>query len=231
MISNYFCSKLEVMYRIGLLQRLPLQTPYPAVTSAIVAIMQRMPRGTTLVVDRTGAAGPYDELVAAGLSPVGVTMTGGEEINWSAGGNIVTVPKATLVSKLISLAHSGNLRVHGKLTDWPALRRELQNFRPERTPSGRETWNAAPGQHDDLLIATAICSWYLQGANKPGQNIFELYRRLAGGLSETYCVGVDFGKLVDPTAICGMVRLDLPEPQPDAEFVSTAPVEAGQIEK
>jgi hypothetical protein len=136
-----------------------------------------MPRGTTLVVDRTGSAGPYDELVAAGLSPVGVTMTGGEAINWSPGGNTVTVPKSTLVSKLISLAHSGNLNVHGKLTDWPVLRRELQNFRPERTPSGRETWNAASGQHDDLLIATALCGWYLQGGSKPGMNMFELYRR------------------------------------------------------
>jgi hypothetical protein len=167
MISSHFSRKQKTTYRIGLLQRLPLHTPYPAVTAAIVAIMQRMPRGTTLVVDRTGAAGPYDELVAAGLSPVGVTMTGGEEINWS-GCNIVTVPKSTLVSKLISLAHSGNLRVHGKLSDWPVLRRELQNFRPERTPSGRETWNAAPGQHDDLLIATALCGWYLQGQGSRG---------------------------------------------------------------
>ena len=81
MISSHFSSKQKIIYRIGLLQRLPLHTPYPAVTTAIVAIMQRMPRGTTLVVDRTGSAGPYDELVAAGLSPVGVTMTGGEEIN------------------------------------------------------------------------------------------------------------------------------------------------------
>jgi len=79
-----------------------------------------MPRGTTLVVDRTGAAGPYDELVAAGLSPVGVTITGGEEINWSRGGNIVTVPKSTLVSKLISLAHSGNLKVHAPALLSPA---------------------------------------------------------------------------------------------------------------
>jgi hypothetical protein len=159
MISPLSSLRPSVTYRIGLLQRLPLRTPYPAVTQAIVSIMSKMPRHTTLVVDRTGAAGPYDELVAAGLSPVGVTMTGGDDVNWSPGGNLVTVPKATLVSKLISLAHSGNLKVHGKLTDWPVLRRELQNFRPERTPSGRETWNAAPGQHDDLLIATALCGW------------------------------------------------------------------------
>jgi len=79
MIFNHFYSKPQVTYRIGLLQRLPLHTPYPAVTSAIVAIMQRMPRGTTLVVDRTGAAGPYDELVAAGLSPVGAGLSGETE--------------------------------------------------------------------------------------------------------------------------------------------------------
>jgi hypothetical protein len=44
-------------------------------------------------------------------------------------------------------------------------------------------------------------------------NIFDLYRRRSGGSSETYCVGVDFGQSIDPCAICGMVRLDLPDPQ------------------
>jgi hypothetical protein len=42
----------------------------------------------------------------------------------------VTVPKATLVSKLVALVHSGNLSVHASLKDWPALKHEMEIFRP-----------------------------------------------------------------------------------------------------
>jgi hypothetical protein len=45
-------------------------------------------------------------------------------------------------------------------------------------------------------------------------------RRQVGGQTEEYCVGVDFGQSIGPCAICGMVRLDLPDPQRDSQFVS-----------
>jgi hypothetical protein len=54
------------------------------------------------VVDRTGAHGPTDELIAVGLAPVGVTITSGEAISWA--GRNVSVPKSALVTKLVSIA-------------------------------------------------------------------------------------------------------------------------------
>jgi hypothetical protein len=197
------------LYRIVWLGRLPLKTPYPAVVKRIGHIMSRLPRDASLVVDYGGVGrGIYDLVVDAGLSPIGVTMTGGFDVHWS--GNIATVPKSTLVSKLVARLHVGELVVHGDLADWPALRRELMNFRPEMTHSGHETWNARSGEHDDLVIATALCAWYLGGV-VPYQGLMQYYGRLAGDIgSEQYCVGVDIGQSIDPTAICVMSRIDRP---------------------
>jgi hypothetical protein len=72
----------------------------------------------------------------------------------------VSVPKAALVTKLVSIAQGGDLEVHGDLPDWLELRRQLQNFRALITPGGRETWAASRG-HDDLVIAVALATWFL----------------------------------------------------------------------
>src|SRR5215469_6261350 len=164
------------LYRIGYLTRLPLRLPYPAVVTAIQRIIGRLPRDTNLVVDFTGVGrGIYDMLVDAGLSPTGVAMTGGIEVHRS--GNIATVPKSTLVSKLVARLHSGELVVHRDLSDWPALRRELINFRAEVTAAGTETWNARSGQHDDLVIATALCVWGLGDDAMPYGGLLRYYAK------------------------------------------------------
>jgi hypothetical protein len=198
------------IYRIGWLGRLPLKTPYPAVAERIGSIMRDLPRGASLVVDFGGVGrGIYDMLVDAGLSPLGVTMTGGFDTHWC--GRIATVPKSTLVSKLVACVHAGDLFVHGDLTDWPALKRELQNFRPDITRAGQETWNARSGAHDDLVIATALCAWYLQGGQEPYHGLMTyLARRVGNETDEQWCVGVDLGQSVDPTAICVMSRVEAP---------------------
>jgi hypothetical protein len=198
------------LFRIGYLTRLPLKTPYPAQVEAIRRIVGRLPRGTDLVVDFTGVGrGIFDMLVDRGLNPTGVTMTGGIEVHRA--GNIVTIPKSTLVSKLVAKVHAGELAVHKDLNDWPTLRRELLNFRSEVTPAGQETWNARSGEHDDLVIATALCVWGLGDDAVPHGGLLRYYRQQLGHLdTERFCVGVDLGQSVDPTAICVMSRIDNP---------------------
>jgi hypothetical protein len=172
-------------------------------------ILGRLLRQTTLVVDFGGVEGIYDMLVDAGLSPIGVTLSGGFDTHWTAGN--ATVPKSNLVSKLVAVVHAGELLVHEELSDWPALKRELMNFRPEVTTAGRETWNARSGTHDDLVIATALCAWLLQGGESYS-GLLQHYAQACGGasVSERWCVGVDLGQSVDPTAICVMSRIDRP---------------------
>jgi hypothetical protein len=200
---------MTTIFRIGYLQRLPLQTPYTAVAAALGNILGRLPRHTPLVVDYSGVGrGIYDMLVDYGLQPVGITITGGDETHWH-GSNRATVPKATLVSNLVRLLHAGELFVHGDLAEWPALRRELQNFRPEVTRSGHETWNAAAGSHDDLLIAASLAAWHQQGAQRPNWGLWEaMRRRVEGDAGEQFCIAADIGQAKDPTAICVMSRLE-----------------------
>jgi hypothetical protein len=149
-------------------------------------------------------------LVEAGLSPTGVTLSSGFNVNWS--GDTVTVPKSTLVSKLVARLHAGELFVHESLKDWPVLRRELLNFRPEVTHAGQETWNARSGEHDDLVLALGLAVWYLSGG-RPFSGLLQYYRREAGDLSGVqWAVGVDLGQSQDPTAIAVLSKIDAPSP-------------------
>lgn len=203
-------TKPASVYRIGYLARLPLKTPYPAVVEAIRRVVEGLPKGTDLIVDFTGVGrGIFDMLVDRGLRPTGVTMTGGLDVHRS--GSIVTIPKSTLVSKLVAKVHAGELTVHRDLKDWPALKRELLNFRSEVTAAGHETWNSRSGEHDDLVIATALCVWGLGDDAVPYGGLLQFYRMQLGSVStERFCVGVDLGQSVDPTAICVMSRIDDP---------------------
>jgi hypothetical protein len=148
------------------------------------------------------------------VTPVAVTLTGGDNVAWH-NCNTVAVPKSTLVSRLVALVHGGEIVVHKSLTDWPVLRRELLNFRTEVTPAGGITWNAVSGQHDDLVIATALAAWRLEGKDSPSAGLFEFTRQrafeLAGMVAPPRAViGVDIGQSRDPTAICVMYRIDQP---------------------
>ena len=146
-------------------------------------------------------------------------------------GRRFSVPKATLVSKLIQLVHSGTLAVHGDLKDWPVLKREMEIFRPEITPSGRETWHAAGSGHDDLLTAAALCAWYAQHDDMNSWGNYALVRRRAAVLGndtmpEEFVVGVDIGQSNDPTAIAVMSRIDGPNPRTDRHFEPVAQPES-----
>jgi hypothetical protein len=58
----------------ALFSRLPLLLPYSAIVSAICFAMQRLPRGTALLVDNTWVGrGVYDILRHEGQAPIGVT--------------------------------------------------------------------------------------------------------------------------------------------------------------
>jgi hypothetical protein len=202
---------MSAIYRINHLERLPLKTPYPAQVARIGFIMSRLPRAASLVVDFTGVGrGIFDMLVDSGLSPVGVTLTGGFNVNWA--GETASVPKSTLISRLVAGLHAGELFVHGGLKDWPTLRRELLNFRPEVTRGGSETWNARSGEHDDLVLALGLAVWYLSGA-RPFAGFMEYARgELRGGMvgGMEWCVGCDLGQSQDPTAIAVLSKIEGP---------------------
>src|SRR5215472_12430465 len=214
MITSSFLPSERNLCRIGLLERLALHTPYPAIAARISDIVRRLPRGhTTVIVDRTGAHAAYDMLVEKGLSPIGLTISGGDSVHWD--GRYVTVPKMRLLTGLLSICHRDELEISRRLRDYVELRRQLQNIGTMATDAGTgETWRARRG-HDDLAIAVAMPVWYLENPG-PNMGIWELYRRQAGVSLENYCVAVDFGQSVDNCAICVMSRTSAPVPETGA---------------
>jgi len=214
MITNSSLPSERNVYRIGLLERLALHTPYPAIAARISDIVRRLPRGrTTVIVDRTGAHAAYDMLVEKGLSPIGLTISGGDSVHWDR--RYVTVPKMRLLTGLVSICHRGELEISKRLPDYVELRRQLQNIGTMATDAGTgETWRARRG-HDDLVSAVSMAVCYLENPG-PNMGIWELYRRQAGVPLENYCVAVDFGQSVDNCAICVMSRTSAPVPETGA---------------
>ena len=162
----------------------------------------------TLVIDDGGSRGVGDMFVEAGLGLIRVSIVHGLETHWDD--NRVTVPKATLVSQLIARLHAGELFVHQSLKDWPVLRRELLNFRPEVTRTGVETWNARSDEHDDCILSLAMAVWYLRNP-QPRSGYLSYYAREAGHVGGSqWVLSMDIGQAVDPSALTIVEKIEQP---------------------
>jgi len=127
----------------------------------------------TVVVDGGGVGAPVlDALVAAGLDPVCVVLTGGFQVNQRQGGGF-TVPKGDVVAAVQLLLEGRRLQIPNDLPHAETLTRELENFRYEISASGQTRYGAGPvggedvlwrgdGSHDDLLLATALAAWHAE---------------------------------------------------------------------
>ncbi len=121
----------------------------------------------TLVVDATGVGRPIvDNLRDAGLSPIAVTITGGDQVIQPATQEFRT-PKRDLVASVAVLLEHRRLRVAQGLALAGTLRHELDAFRRTRSPRGHDRYEAGPDTlswreqpHDDLVLSVALAAWY-----------------------------------------------------------------------
>jgi hypothetical protein len=81
------------------------------------------------------------------------------------------VPKLLLVSRLQASLHAGELKFAMGLAEEQAFKSELSEFRMRHTDSGRLTFGAREGRHDDLVLGLAIALWRAQGRVKGGRQI------------------------------------------------------------
>lgn len=139
------------------LERLPLGMPYPQQIEHVGRLLGREPLvGATFALDYTGCGRPVaDQFQRAGLRPQKVLITAGNEVT-RHNGDTWHVPKGFLVSGLESRMHSGELKIAAELTESPALKEELRDFGRKVSESGRVTYNARSGAHDDLILAMCI---------------------------------------------------------------------------
>jgi hypothetical protein len=115
-------------------------------------------RGATLVIDRTGVGRAiFDLFLAEGLTPIGITITGGDQVVRDGGS--YHVPKRDLVGVVQALLQGGRLKVAAALPEAATLTRELETFRVKLSAAGHDSYDAREGGHDDVLLATALPLW------------------------------------------------------------------------
>ena len=162
----------ETALRLRFLERLPLGTPYPEIVERVGAVMGSKPLSETtcrLAVDATGVGRPVVDLLRCarmGCELMPVLITGGEAEGQSDG--YYKVPKRDLIVGLQVLFQAEELRIAAGIKEGPALVRELQEMQVKVSISGHEqygVWRA--GEHDDLVLATAMACWAVRKAHPP----------------------------------------------------------------
>ena len=157
--TTYDCAHLE---------RIPLGASYPAVVRRVQAIMSFPKlRDADLVIDSTGVGRPvFDLLQQAGLSPIGVTITAGNEVTEKDGR--FGVPKRDLIGAAQVLVQAHRLRIAKSLPEAETLVRELLGFQIKITTNGNDQYGAwRSGTHDDIVLALSLAAWYATAA--PGR--------------------------------------------------------------
>ncbi|WP_152535808.1 hypothetical protein [Bradyrhizobium sp. Ai1a-2] len=148
------------VFRVGFIERVPLQTTYPAIVTRVTRLLQMgvWAGNISLAIDKTGCGAPvFDMFLNCGVKPKGVLITSGDKEsmdNWTH-----KVPKMLLISRLQALLHENRLLIQKDLPEAATLVRELSDFRVNYTDTGRMQFGAREGQHDDLVLALAIAVW------------------------------------------------------------------------
>ena len=111
------------------------------------------------MIDATGARAAVDLFRASGLHPICCTITGGEREKHHEGREY-SVPKAQLISGFDMMYRTGALEVVHDLPDREQAEEELQNFRRRIGATGRATYAAAEGAHDDTIMSISMACWW-----------------------------------------------------------------------
>ena len=152
-------------YHLRHLERLNLNTPYPAVVqrSRDLVAMTAL-RGTTkLVMDVTGVGAPVLDLFhAQGLRPAAITITGGRSTSGTP--EHLYVPKRALIATLVGLLKAGRLTIALGIPLAAELIEELGNFQVRIHSRTRQESYGAKGRHkhDDLVLALALAVFYAE---------------------------------------------------------------------
>ncbi len=147
------------MYWVRRIVKLPKGMSYDLQVKAVreLFFQYQSPR---LIIDRTGVGQPIcDMIVAAGLQPVQVCLTGGDCVSTPEPGK-VNLPKKDMVASITTVIQEHRLKVVRGCENVETFRTELKNFQLKVSASGQNSYNAAPGQHDDTITAVGLCLWY-----------------------------------------------------------------------
>ena len=151
-------------YRVPLLTRAPLGTPYPTIVRRVAEIVTAPPLAGAchLVVDATGVGRPVLDMMWSGpLRPIPITITGGDRVHGV--GSMWRVPKRDLVAALQLAFQAGRIEIAAGADDAQSLATELADFRVRISASGSDSYGAWGSRtHDDLVLALALAIWWAE---------------------------------------------------------------------
>jgi hypothetical protein len=166
--SNVRYQQSTDSFRVRHLERLPLGMNYIAVAEHIRQMLQRSPLNQNcveVVVDTTRVGRAVADIMQRERIPMTrITITAGTETTHN--GDDWHVPKIALVSALDARLNTGELKIAEALSESPALREELKEFRRHVSDAGRSTYAARAGAHDDLVLAVAMTVFW---ATRPSE--------------------------------------------------------------
>ena len=158
-------------YRVTFLERVRLGTPYPDIVDRVrqVARARELAGRCTLVMNATGVGAPVLDLLrradlGCGIEPV--ILTGGERE--SHAGGVWHVPKRDLVSGLQTMLEKRELGLPKRLPAARELGKEIADMGVKVSDRGRVSYGAwKAGEHDDLVVATALACWRAKWKEHP----------------------------------------------------------------
>lgn len=154
-------------YDLVLLEKVPLNTPYPKVVERFeeLSTNPNLVGDLDMVMDVTGVGrAVYDYMLERKIPVIGVLMTGGDAAAYNEKSGLWSVPKKDLVASLVMLYQSGRLRMNSKLPMLDEFQGQVLNFSAKlKKDTGHMSYEAmTESVHDDLVIAVAMAAWWAQ---------------------------------------------------------------------
>jgi hypothetical protein len=161
-------SRTKPTYRLRALRSFPLGTPYTKLPAALKPRLNSAPLAgrVALAIDATGVGAAvvddfYEQL--DDVSIYAITITGGTAV--TRRGKRPNVPKSDLISTACVVLEQRRLRVAANMRETETLIDQLLAYRRTTNERGHDTYAAASGSHDDLVIALALALWTAENKN------------------------------------------------------------------
>lgn len=147
---------------------------YPVIVNLIERTIERLEKemsilnsypfgGPVLCMDASGLGAPIRDYLKAnhtfeqkGRAIYPVVFTGGEGARRDPKTHNYNISKSKIISNFISLMQHRRFDYAPDLEHLPTLMKEIENFKYHLTASGHAGFDAAPGEHDDLICAVCI---------------------------------------------------------------------------
>jgi hypothetical protein len=156
--------EFDTTYLLRHLEQPELRTSYPAIVDRVKAIVNvpELAGHSVLLVDATGVGRPVlDMMRREGLSPIGITITGGNTPSATDGG--YHVPKRDLAMALHVLFGMGRLKIAPQLELGKVFVREMDTFVMRILNEKTDSYESLTEKdHDDLVLSVAMAAWWVQ---------------------------------------------------------------------